>query len=392
MTASDTDSPLLTPRLRPPFEESHEHLRANIRAFVEREIAPYADAWEEARWFPDDLFARCGEHGLFGLKFESEYGGGEAGYLAAAVLCEELQRCGSGGVAANLALHSEIALPPVWRFGDEDQRQRFLTPGIRGEKIAALGISEPGAGSDVAAISTRAERVDDGYLLNGRKRFIGNGVRADFIVCAVRTGQQGGNDGISLMVVEPGEGVEARRLEKMGWHAADTAEITLTDVFVPDANLLGEEGSGFPLIMENFQWERLWLSLEAVGRMQYWLERTVKYARERTAFGEPIGSHQAVRHMLADSYTALEAARALTYEALRLFVADEDSVAEVTMAKLFSQRAACDTLDDCLQVHGGAGYLAEYGIERAFRDARVGPIGGGTEQIMREIIGRQLGL
>jgi acyl-CoA dehydrogenase len=280
----------------------------------------------------------------------------------------------------------------VERFGTEDQKRRYLGPGIRGERIAALAITEPGGGSDVAGVRTTARRVDGGYVVNGEKTYITNGVRADFIVTAVRTGEEGGHRGLSLLVIDRGDGVESSALEKMGWHASDTAVIAFDDVFVPEENRLGEENQGFYMIMANFLWERLIMALGAVGAMQLWFERTLEYAQERTAFGRPIGRFQAIRHKMADAMTTIEASRTITYDALRLYAEDRNPVNEVTMAKLFTQRSCVDVLDDCLQVHGGAGYMVEYGIERAVRDARLGPIGGGTDEIMREILGKSLGL
>ena len=363
-----------------------------VRRWVERELAPLADECEAAHDFPDEVFRRCADQGYLGLKFEEELGGQGGGYVADAVFVEELQACGSGGLAAGIGAHIGIALPPIWKFGTDEQKQRFLVPGIRGEKIAALAITEPDAGSDVAAIKTAARRVDGGWLVNGSKMFITNGVRADVLVTAVKTTERGGHHGISFLLVERGAGVTASPIPKMGWHASDTGLIAFDDVFVPEDNLLGSEHEGFALIMANFQWERLLMALGAVGAMRTWFERTVRFARERRTFGRPLTGHQAIRHKLADLATTIEASRTITYNALRLFVEGRNPIAEVTMAKLFTQRACFDVLDDCLQIHGGAGYMVEYGIERAVRDARLGPIGGGTDEIMREILGKTLAL
>jgi acyl-CoA dehydrogenase len=383
-----------TKRPIPPFTDEHQELRDSIRRFVEAELRPHAREWEEERWFPNAVFARMAELGFLGLKYPEEYGGQGGDYLHDAVLTEELARCGSGGLAAGIGAHVGIATPPIWKFGTHAQKLRWLAPAIRGEKIGALGISEPDAGSDVAGIRTFARRVDGGYVVNGAKTFITNGVRADFVVTAVKTTEEGGHHGLSFLVIERGmEGLGvSRKLEKLGWHASDTGELAFDDVFVPAENLLGEENKGFYLIMANFQWERLLMALGSVGAMQVILERTLQYARERHAFGRPIGRHQAIRHKLAEMAVKLETGRALTYHALRLFAAGQDALREVTMAKLKTQRDAFDVADDALQVHGGAGYMREYDIERAARDARLGPIGGGTDEIMNEILGRQLGL
>jgi acyl-CoA dehydrogenase len=376
----------------PPFTQEHEDFRVAVRRFVETELRPRAREWEDAHWFPDEVFQRCAELGYLGLKFPEEYGGEGGGYVADAVFAEELARCGSGGLAAGIGAHTSIAMPPIWKFGTEDQKQRYLVPGIRAEKIGALGITEPDAGSDVAGIKTFARRVDGGYVVSGSKMFITNGVRADFIVTAVKTTQEGGHQGLSFLIVDRGPGVESSAIEKLGWHASDTALISFDEVFVPEENLLGGENRGFYLIMANFQWERLLMALGSVGAMQAMLERTLAFACERRAFGKPIASHQAIRHQLAEIAVALEAGRDLTYQALRLFVDDADAVREVTMAKLQTQRAAFEVADTCLQIHGGAGYMREYDIERAARDARLGPIGGGTDEVMKEILGKSLGL
>jgi acyl-CoA dehydrogenase len=378
--------------LNPPFTDEHEQLRESARGFIERELAPHAAQWEDERWFPQDVFPKLAAQGLLGLKYEERYGGQGGDYLHEAVLIEELARTGSGGTAAGIGAHINIATPPIWKFGTEEQKQRYLVPAIAGEKIGALGITEPGAGSDVASIVSRAERVEAGFLLNGEKTYITNGVRADFIVTAVKTTLEGGHHGISFLIVDRGEGVSSAALHKLGWAASDTATISFQDVFVPEENLLGELNEGFKLIMANFQWERLAMALGAVGAMQLAWERTAEFARERTTFGRPLSSHQTIRHKLADMATSVYTCRCVTYDALRRFVAGEDPMREVTMAKLLTQRAAYELMDECLQIHGGAGYMREYWVERAVRDARLGPIGGGSDEIMREILGRSLGL
>jgi acyl-CoA dehydrogenase len=368
----------------PPFTAEHEALRGRARAFVLSELRPHAPEWEAARSFPRSVFARCAQEGWLGLKYPARYGGSDRGYVADAVWVEELSRCGSGGLAAGLGAHVGIATPPVWKFGSEEQKQRWLAPAIRGEKIGALAISEPDAGSDVASIRTHARRDGDGWIVNGSKTFITNGVRADFYVTAVKTRSEGGHHGLSFLVIERGDGVSARPLEKLGWHASDTAELAFDGVFVPDEHRLGDEGRGFHLIMANFQWERLAMALGAVGSMRSTLERVIAFARERS-----LG--QAVRHALAEQAVRLEAGAALTYEALRRFAGGADAVREVTMAKLATQRACFELQDACLSVVMGAG-VRDADLERAARDARLGPIGGGTDEIMREILGRGLGL
>jgi acyl-CoA dehydrogenase len=378
-----------------PFGEEHEELRQTVSRFVAKEIAPHVDEWEAAREFPRELFVRCAELGFLGLKFPEELGGQGGTHLHDAVWVEELARSGgSGGVAAGLNAHASIAMPPIFNFGTEEQKRRWLVPGIAGEKIGALGITEPGAGSDVASIATTAKRHGDAYVVNGAKTFITNGVRADFLVCACKTREEGGHGGISFLVLEsemPGYEVSAK-LEKMGWHSSDTGEISFTDVKVPAENLLGEENGGFKLIMANFAWERLLMAIGAVGAMQRLVETTVAYALDREAFGRPIGKFQAIRHQVAEMATLAETCRALTYNGLRLFHEGRDCIQDVSMAKLLTQRAVLDIADQSLQIYGGYGYMREYGIERAVRDARLGPIGGGTDEIMKEIIGKTMGL
>ncbi len=375
----------------PPFSEEHEDLRASIRGFIERELTPHAQEWERDEWFPDQVFAKLAAQGLLGLKYPVELGGQGGDHLHEAVLIEELARIGSGGTAAGIGAHVNIATPPIWKFGTQAQKERWLRPAIAGELIGALGITEPDAGSDVAALKTSASRVDGGWLINGEKTYITNGVRAHFVVTAAKTTPEGGHHGISFFVIERGEGVASSKLQKLGWAASDTATISFQDVFVPHDCLLGGENEGFKLILANFQWERLAMSLGAVGAMQLAYERTAEYAKQRMAFGRPLSKHQAIRHRLADLASSVYSARCVTYDALRRFHAGQEPVAEVTMAKLLTQRACFELMDACLQIHGGLGYMAEHWTERAVRDARLGPIGGGSDEIMREILGRVLG-
>jgi len=379
----------------PPFTSEHEELRETVRRFVVKEIAPYVPEWEEKREFPRELYRRCGELGLLGLKFPEEYGGQGGTHLHDAIWVEELSRRGaSGGVAAGLNAHSSIAMPPIFKFGNEWQHERWLTPGIRGEKIGALGITEPGAGSDVASLKTTAKKTEGGWVVNGSKTFITNGVRSDFLVCAVKTTEEGGHGGISFLVIEsdmPGYEVTGK-LEKLGWHASDTGEISFTDVEVPDSHLLGRENEGFMLIMANFAWERLLMAIGAVGAMDRLVEVSTEYAKEREAFGRPISGFQTIRHKIADMATKAAASKALTYDTLRRFEAGEVVIKEVAMTKLLTQRSLVELADEAIQIHGGYGYMREYEVERALRDARLGPIGGGTDEIMREIIGKNMGM
>jgi acyl-CoA dehydrogenase len=381
--------------LLPPFTEEHEQLRETISRWVITEIVPHVDEWEAARGFPRELYSRAGELGFLGLKYPVELGGQGGDYVHDAVWAEELAASGaSGGVGAGLGAHTGIATPPIFKFGTPDQHERFLRPAIRGERICALGITESGAGSDVASIRTEARRVGGGYVVNGSKTFITNGVRADILVCACKTTEAGGHHGISFLILEremPGYEV-TRKLEKMGWHSSDTGELAFTDVEVPAENLLGGENQGFYLIMQNFAWERLLMALGASGAMRRLLDVAIAYARERQAFGRPIGKFQAIRHKIAEIGVKAEVGRALTYHALRRYVDGDDAIADVTKAKLFTQRACVEVADEVMQILGGYGYMREYGVERALRDARLGPIGGGTDEVMKEILGKTLGL
>jgi acyl-CoA dehydrogenase len=375
----------------PPFTAEHVGLRARARAWIEAELRPHAAAWEAAGAFPDAVFRTLAGAGWLGLKYEREWGGAGLGYVADAVFAEELARCGSGGLAAGIGAHTGIATPPIWKFGTDAQKRRWLVPALRGEAIGALAITEPDAGSDVAAVRTRARRVEGGWVVDGAKTFITNGVRASFYVTAVKTSDEGGHRGLSFLVVERGAGVTARPLRKLGWHASDTAEVAFDGVAVPDDHLLGEPGRGFDLIMANFQWERLLMALGAVGAL--------RIAVERMAAAGPRG--QAYRHTVAGHATRTEAAAMLTYHALRRFLADARhgeaagdeasgrgrAVREVSMAKLLSQRACVDAYEDAWRLSDG-----DPELERGLRDARLGPIGGGTDEIMREIVGRGYGL
>jgi acyl-CoA dehydrogenase len=384
----------------PPFGEEHEALRASVRSFIERELTPHAAQWEEDEWFPNEVFTKMAAQGLLGLKYPVEHGGEGGDHLHEAVLIEELTRIGSGGTAAGIGAHVNIATPPIWKFGSEEHKRRYLQAAIRGEKIGALAITEPGAGSDVAALRTRATPVDGGWVVNGEKTYITNGVRADFMVTAVKTKEtspSARHHDISFLIVDRQEGVQSSALHKLGWRASDTATISFEDVFVPGENLLGAEHEGFKLIMANFQWERLAMALGAVGAMRVAWERTAEYARERETFGKPLSGHQVIRHKLADMASSVYACQCVTYDALRRFVNGEEPLKEVTMAKLLTQRASFELMDECLQIHGGAGYMRDgsspaHPMERAARDARLGPIGGGSDEIMREILGRVLGL
>ncbi|HEX2241281.1 MAG TPA: acyl-CoA dehydrogenase family protein [Actinomycetota bacterium] len=377
-----------------PFSDHHDELRQTIRSFVEAELAPHADEWEAAGDFPDWVFKRMGDLGFLGLAYPEEYGGGGADYLCNIVLAEEMTRCNSAGVAMAIAVQTDMAVPPLYKFGTEEQKQRYLVPAIKGEKIFCLGITEPDAGSDVASISTTARKVDDGWLVNGRKIFITNGRRADAITFVAKTDPGAGHQGISLFVADTDtEGFEvARTLEKLGMHSSDTAEIVFTDMLLPGDALLGKEGEGFYNISWELQGERLIGAAGTIAGARRMVEAATAYAQQRETFGKPLGKHQVVRHLIADLATEVEAAQQLVYRAAWKVHVGEYPVREISMAKLLTGEVAWKTADAALQVFGGYGYSMEFPIQRAWRDTRLIRIGGGTDEVMREVIGRMEGL
>ncbi len=375
------------------FTEEHDQLRESIRAFAKKELAPHADEWEETT-FPDSVFRRMGELGFLGLSYPEEYGGQGGDYYCNLVLAEEMSHAGSGGLVMGVAVHTDMATPPVHLFGTEEQKQRYLVPSIQGQKISCLGITEPDAGSDVAGIKTRAVRDGDEWVINGSKTYITNGHRADFIVLVTKTDADAGYDGFSLFLVDMDtEGViREKKLEKLGMHASDTALLAFQDVRVPADALLGQEGKGFYHIMWELQGERLIGAAGCVAGAQRCFEKTLEYATDRTAFGRPIGKFQVIRHKFADMATKIEAARQMVYSTAWRHQNGEYPVREISMAKLYAARMACEVTDECLQIHGGAGYMKEYGIERAWRDMRLNRIGAGTDEVMLDVIGRSYGL
>jgi acyl-CoA dehydrogenase len=375
--------------------DEHEMLRRTVRAFVEKEVAPHVDAWEEAGRLPRELWRRLGELGFLGLEFPVEYGGGGGDFLSSVVLGEEMARCRSGGVAFSVLVHTDMSSPWLTRYGTEAQKRAYLPGIIRGDTVCALGITEPGTGSDMAGIRTRAVRDGDRYLLTGSKIFITNGVHGDLYFVAARTSPgstERRHAGISMFLVErgaPGFTV-SRRLDKMGMRASDTAELAFQDCPVPVANLLGEEGRGFQQLAAGLQRERIMAAVLALSGAGQALEDTLTYLRERQAFGGPLGDKQALRHRVADMATEIEAARHLVYHAASLYAAGRECVSQVSMAKLFATEAANRVAYQAVQLHGGYGYMREFPVERFFRDVRLWTIASGTSEIMREIIAKRL--
>lgn len=376
------------------FTEEHEMLRQSVREFVEKELAPHAAEWEEEGYFPDWVFKRMGDLGYLGLHYPEEYGGGGGDYFTNIVLVEELSRCGTGGLNMAVMVQIGMATPPILRFGTEEQKQRYLVPAIKGEKIACLGITEPGAGSDVASLSTFAEKVPGGWRVNGNKIFITNGYRANFMTLVARTEKVKGYKGMSLFLVDtdiPGY-VVSRKLEKVGMRTSDTAEIFFQDMFIPDDALLGEEGRGFYNIMWELQGERLIGAAGAIAGAKLTLEMGINYAKERVQFGKPIIKNQAIAHRIADLASEIEAVQSLVYITAWKFDHGEYPVKEISMAKLLSAQVAFKVADEVMQFMGGYGYMMEYPAQLAWRDSRLGRIGGGTDEIQREIICTTLGL
>ena len=379
----------------PPLTDEHEMLRRTVRAFVEKEVVPHVDAWEEAGRIPRAFWRRLGELGLLGLEFPTEYGGGGGDFLSSVVLGEEMARCRSGGVAFSVLVHTDMSSPWLTRYGTEAQKRAYLPGIVSGETVCALGITEPGAGSDMAGIATRAVRDGDRYLLTGSKIFITNGVYGDLYFVAARTGPgtpERRHAGVSMFLVErgaPGFTV-SRRLDKMGMRASDTAELALQDCPVPAENLLGEEGRGFQQLAAGLQRERIMAAVLALSGAAQALEDTTAYLRERDAFDGPLSAKQALRHRVADMATEIEAARHLVYHAAALYTAGRDCVREVSMAKLFATEVANRVAYQAVQLHGGYGYMRELPVERFFRDVRLWTIASGTSEIMREIIAKRL--
>ena len=375
------------------FDPSHQMVRDSVRRFVEREILPDVDAWEEAESFPRELYLKAGAAGILGIGYPDALGGSHEGDLFAKIAAsEELMRCGSGGLVAGLG-SLDIGLPPIIKWARPEVRDRVVPLVLSGEKISALAVTEPGGGSDVANLQTRAVRDGDHYRVSGSKTFITSGVRADYYTVAVRTGAPGFG-GISLLLIEKGTPgfTVGRPLKKMGWWASDTAELFFDDCRVPVGNLIGAENMGFACIMGNFQSERLALALMANMTAQLALEESLKWAKEREAFGKPIGKFQVIKHRLAEMATALEVSREFTYRQAAKMAAGQSVIKEISMAKNFATDTSDRITNEAVQILGGLGYMRESLVERLYRDNRILSIGGGTREVMNEIISKQMGL
>jgi acyl-CoA dehydrogenase len=375
------------------FRDEHELFRRSLRAWVDKEVVPHVDGWEEAGHVPRAVFRRMGELGFLGVQFPAAYGGADGDFAMSVVLAEELARGRSGGFAFSVIVHTDMSSPWLTRFGTEAQKRRWLPPIARGETVCALAITEPGTGSDMAALATRARREGDHWVISGSKIFITNGVHGDLYFVAARTREAGPpHRGLSQFLVErgtPGFTV-SRALAKTGMWASDTAELRFDDVRVPAANLLGEEGQGFYQLAAGLQHERLMAAVLCVAASQRALEDCQTYLRQRQTFGRPLAEHQVLRHRMADLATQIEAARRLTYHAVARFTAGDDCALEVSMAKLFATETAQGVAYEAVQLHGGYGYMREFPVERFARDYRMWTIASGSSEMMREIIAKRL--
>lgn len=376
------------------FNEEHEQFRQSVRRFVEKEIKPNIEAWEEKGEIPRSLYKKAGALGYLGIRYPEVYGGSGLDAITEAVLIEELARSGSGGVGASLTATSTIAMTKILLFGNEEQKKTFLPEGVGGEKIFALGVTEPNAGSDVANIQTTAKRDGDYYILNGSKTFITNGVNADYVIVAAKTDVNAKHRGISLFIVDTkSEGYAVgKKLKKLGWRASDTGEIYFDQVKVPANHLIGKENEGFIYIMQDFQYERIHMALSSVALAELALEDAMKYSKERTQFGQAISNFQVLRHKMVDMAVDIAKAKNITYRALYLYNKGSDVVTAATMAKAYAAEMVRRVTDIAVQIHGGNGYMMEFPVQRYWRDARLQSIGGGTTEIMNEILTKQLGI
>ncbi|HZS04963.1 MAG TPA: acyl-CoA dehydrogenase family protein [Blastocatellia bacterium] len=374
----------------PYFTEEHDMLRETVKEFARNEIAPHTEEWDEAGIFPREIFKKAADLGLFGIRLDPQYGGSGLDWWATAAYLEGLACSNNGGVNMALMVQSDITLPVLDELGTDEQKEEFLRPAIAGDRIAALGISEPGGGSDVGAIKTRAKLEGDELVVSGQKLWITNGTRADFIILAVRTGEER-YKGVS-MVIFPTDTrgfAVGKKLKKVGNLSSDTAELFFDGCRIPKRYVLGEIGRGFYYTMHNFQGERLASAIATVASMEKALEMAIAYGKERTAFGQPVGEFQVWKHRFAEHLTSVEAAKWLTYRATDLVNRGLPSVREVTMAKLFTSELSQKVAYDCMQIFGGFGYTVEYPISRIWRDVRLHTIGAGSSEIMKEILAKQ---
>jgi len=371
------------------FTEEHEVFRQSFRDFLQKEVVPNVDRWEKDGFIDKTVFKKFGEMGYFGLSYPEEFGGLNLDLFYMVVFLEELQKVNSGGVAAAMWAHVYLAMTHLNAEGSQKIKEKYLAPSIQGDKVGCLCISEPFGGSDVAAMRTTATKKGDTYILNGSKTFITNGVYSDYLVVAAKTSPKLGNKGMSIFVVDRQSiGLSATPLVKLGWKASDTAEIAFDNVEVPKENMLGEEGKGFGYIMQHFASERVIMGVNAHARAEYALNYALNYMSERMAFGKTIDKFQALRHKVADMASEIEMCKEFNYSVVRRLDKGQYVVKEASMSKLMSTKIADEVIYNCLQLLGGYGYMEEYPMARLLRDSRLGPIGGGTSEILREIIAK----
>jgi acyl-CoA dehydrogenase len=373
------------------FTEEHELFRESFRSFLRAEVVPHIEKWEKTGSIERFIWKKFGEMGFFGLTYPEAYGGLGLDLFYTVIFLEELQKIKSSGFAAAMWAHGYLAMTHLNAEGDERIKQEYLAASIAGDKIGALCISEPFAGSDVAGMRTTAEKKGNKYIINGSKTFITNGVYADYYVVAAKTNPSLGNKGISIFVIDTNlKGIEATKLDKLGWRASDTPEISFDKFEIPEENLMGEEGKGFSYIMQHFALERLIMAINGHARAEYAIEYTIDYMSQREAFGTTINKFQALRHTMVDHATDVEHCKVFNYAAVARLNQGEYVVKEATMAKLKSTKVADETIYSCLQMLGGYGYMEEYPLARLLRDSRLGPIGGGTSEILREILSKMI--
>jgi hypothetical protein len=373
------------------FTEEHELFRQSLKEFLQKEVVPHIDKWEKTGTIERFIWKKFGEMGYFGINYPEQYGGLDLDLFYTVIFLEELQKINSGGFAAAMWAHAYLAMTHLAKEGDERIKEEYLAPSIAGDKIGCLCITEPFGGSDVAGMKSTAVKKGDKYILNGSKTFITNGVYSDYLVVAAKTAPEKGNKGMSIFVVDRDTpGIAATKLDKLGWRASDTGEISFTDVEIPAENLMGEEGKGFPYIMQHFALERLIMGVNAHARAEFALDYTLQYMSEREAFGKTINKFQALRHKMAEIASEVEMCKTFNYAITKQLDEGAYVVKEASMSKLLSTKMADSAIYDCLQMLGGYGYIEDYPLARLLRDSRLGPIGGGTSEILKEIIAKMI--
>ena len=373
------------------FTEEHELFRKSLKDFLQIEVVPHIDKWEEDGVVERFIWKKMGDMGFFGINYPEEFGGLNLDLFYTVILLEELQKVNSGGFAANIWAHAYLAMTHLDKEGSQEIKEKYLAPSISGDKIGCLCITEPFGGSDVSGMRTTAVKKDNTFVLNGSKTFITNGVYSDYLVVAAKTSPEKGGKGISIFVVDRDTpGITATKLNKLGWRASDTAEIAFDNVTIPEGNLMGEIDMGFPYIMQHFALERLIMAVNAHARAEFALAYTIEYMKDRNAFGKSIATFQALRHSVAQMASEIEVCKTFNYSTVKRLDDNEYVVKEATMAKLTGTKMADDVMYQCLQLLGGYGYMEDYPLARMLRDSRLGPIGGGTSEILREIIAKMV--